>query len=94
MAGSPVFGDAGRKLVPERQPAAERHHSGQRLWICEGGVEGQRAALAEAAQDDPVGRDAGLQLVLDQAVHRVTGRVDSWEEDGWSDRKKKYSGTS
>ena len=41
----------------------------------ESGVEGERPALTEPAKDDPLARDPGADLGLDEAVHIRRGRL-------------------
>lgn len=61
------------KLVAQQQPAAEADDAAELDGGGEAGEEGHGAALGEAAEDDAVGGDAGVDLGLDEAVE-VAGR--------------------
>ena len=52
----------------QRDPAAEADDPSQPVFRGQGRVEAEGPALTEAAEDDPLTRDPGLHLSLDEAV--------------------------
>lgn len=66
-----------RKRLVQRQPAREAHNAAQPLRLRQAGVQGQRAALREAAEHDALVRDARLHLAVDQAVDQLRGGGDA-----------------
>ncbi len=65
----------------QRHPGAESNDAGERLlWQRERRVEGDGAALREAADHDAAARDARLLLVTNQRLHCC-------REDGQSNQR-------
>lgn len=62
------------EAAAEDEPAAEAQDAGEAVRGGQAGEEGHGAALAEAAEDDAVGGDAGVDLGLDELVE-VLGRL-------------------
>ena len=61
--------------VGERKVGGEREHPGEAAGMAQGRLERDRPALREPREDDPVGGDAGPDLVLDERLDGALRRT-------------------
>lgn len=54
------------RLLGQAEPARQADEPCQPALTCDSGQEGDGRALREAADDDPIGRDPGVDLVGDE----------------------------